>query len=137
YEYMISSLCQYGTNLVKLYDIVLNNTIHYKQRTMAREGLKGSEPISNADHLHQKCDVLVPAALENQVTLGNAVRINATIVAEAANAAITPGADEVLLKNGSFLIPDILCNAGGVIVSYFEWVQDLQGLFWTEGEVNN
>jgi len=81
--------------------------------------------------------VLVPAALENQITLENGAKVKASIVAEAANAAITPGADELLIKNGSFLIPDILCNAGGVIVSYFEWVQDLQGLFWSEGEVNN
>jgi glutamate dehydrogenase (NAD(P)+) len=63
--------------------------------------------------------------------------VRATIVAEAANAAITPEADKILVSSGCFLIPDILCNAGGVIVSYFEWVQDLQGLFWTEGEVNN
>jgi len=123
--------------VINLRGIDVNEAIQHKQRTKALEGLKGTEPISNAELLELECDVLVPAALENQVTLGNAVRINATIVAEAANAAITPGADEVLLKNGSFLIPDILCNAGGVIVSYFEWVQDLQGLFWTEGEVNN
>jgi glutamate dehydrogenase/leucine dehydrogenase len=84
-----------------------------------------------------KCDILVPAALENQVTAENAARVKASIVAEAANAAVTPAGDEVLIKKNCFLIPDILCNAGGVIVSYFEWVQDLQGLFWSEPEVNN
>jgi len=123
--------------VVNLKGIDVKEAVQHKQRTRALEGLKGTEPISNAELLELKCDVLVPAALENQITLGNAAKINATIVAEAANAPMTPGGDEVLLKNGSFLIPDILCNAGGVIVSYFEWVQDLQGLFWTEGEVNN
>ncbi|PYV44782.1 MAG: glutamate dehydrogenase, partial [Acidobacteria bacterium] len=123
--------------VVNLKGIDVKEAVQHKQRTRALEGLKGTEPISNAELLELKCDVLVPAALENQITLGNAAKINATIVAEAANAPMTPGGDEVLLKNGSFLSPDILCNAGGVIVSYFEWVQDLQGLFWTEGEVNN
>ncbi|MEE9180244.1 MAG: hypothetical protein V3U22_05050, partial [Vicinamibacteria bacterium] len=83
-----------------------------------------------------ECDVLVPAALENQITLENAVSVNAKIVAEAANGPTTPGADEILHDKGVFIIPDILANAGGVTVSYFEWVQDMQGFFWDEGEVN-
>jgi glutamate dehydrogenase (NAD(P)+) len=123
--------------VVNLKGVDVFEAVGHKQKTKSLEGLKGSEPISNAELLELKCDVLVPAALENQITLENAAKVKASIVAEAANAAITPGADELLIKNGSFLIPDILCNAGGVIVSYFEWVQDLQGLFWSGGEVNN
>jgi len=123
--------------IINLKGLDVHQALEHKQKTGVLEGFKGAEAISNAELLELKCDVLVPAALENQITLDNASKIKATIVAEAANAPSTPGADEILLANGSFLIPDILCNAGGVIVSYFEWVQDLQGLFWTEGEVNN
>lgn len=133
----IIALSDSGGGVVNLKGIDVNEAIVHKQKTGALEGLKETESISNAELLELKCDVLVPAALENQVTEDNASKVKASIVAEAANAAITPGADEMLIKSGSFLIPDILCNAGGVIVSYFEWVQDLQGLFWTEGEVNN
>ena len=81
-------------------------------------------------------DVLIPAALENQITARNAAKVRARIVAEAANGPTTPEADEILHANGVFLIPDILANAGGVTVSYFEWVQDLNRDHWTEEEVN-
>jgi glutamate dehydrogenase (NAD(P)+) len=101
------------------------------------KGLPGADAIPNEGLLELKCDILVPAALENQISAENATKVRASIVAEAANGAVTPVADDVLLKKDCFLIPDILCNAGGVIVSYFEWVQDLQGLFWSEAEVNN
>jgi glutamate dehydrogenase/leucine dehydrogenase len=96
----------------------------------------GAENISNEDVLETPCDVLIPAALENQITARNAERINARIVAEAANGPTTPEADEILYKRGIFMIPDILCNAGGVTVSYFEWVQDLNRDHWTEAVVN-
>ena len=82
------------------------------------------------------CDDLIPAALEDQITESNAEKIRAKVVAEAANGPTTTEADEILHKNGVFLIPDILANAGGVTVSYFEWVQDLQNYFWSEEEVN-
>jgi glutamate dehydrogenase (NAD(P)+) len=99
-------------------------------------GFPGSEEISNADILELECDILVPAALENQITHVNADRVKARIVAEAANGPTTPEADAILHDKGIFVIPDILCNAGGVTVSYFEWVQDMQSFFWTEARIN-
>jgi glutamate dehydrogenase (NAD(P)+) len=92
--------------------------------------------VTNAELLELDCDVLIPAALENQITALNAPRIKARIVAEAANGPTTPDADDILAARGVFLIPDILCNAGGVTVSYFEWVQDLNRDHWTESVVN-
>jgi glutamate dehydrogenase (NAD(P)+) len=99
-------------------------------------GFPGSEEISNQQVLEVECEILVPAALENQITRHNAPRIKAGIVAEAANGPTTPEADEILHERGVFVIPDILCNAGGVTVSYFEWVQDMQSFFWTEERIN-
>ena len=99
-------------------------------------GFPGSTEVSNAELLELPCDILVPAALENQITQANAGRIQAKIVAEAANGPTTPEADAILHDRGVFLIPDILCNAGGVTVSYFEWVQDMQSFFWTEERIN-
>ena len=108
----------------------------HKARTGSLVGLKGAERITNDELLEVKCDILVPAALENQITLKNANLIRARIVAEAANGPTTPGADRVLKDHNVFVIPDILCNAGGVTVSYFEWAQNLQGFFWDEAQVN-
>ena len=100
------------------------------------QGFPGAEPISNEDLLTLPCTVLVPAALERQITGENAAKIHCRILAEAANGPTTPDADVVLAQREEiFLIPDILCNAGGVVVSYFEWVQDLQSFFWSETEV--
>lgn len=99
-------------------------------------GFKGGADLAGADLLELPVTVLVPAAVEDQITAENAPRVRAKMVTEAANAAVTPEADEVLHANGVFLIPDILANAGGVIVSYFEWVQDLQAFFWEEEEIN-
>jgi glutamate dehydrogenase (NAD(P)+) len=99
-------------------------------------GFPESDPITNEQLLSTPCDVLVPAALERQITENNAASIKCRILAEAANGPTTPEADAILSqRNEIFIIPDILCNAGGVIVSYFEWVQDLQSFFWTETEV--
>jgi glutamate dehydrogenase (NAD(P)+) len=109
------------------------------QRHMAETGsvvgYSGAEPISNRELLELEVDILVPAALEGQITGENAARVRATIVAEAANGPTTPEAEEILADKGVLVIPDIICNAGGVVVSYFEWVQGLQSFFWDEGEV--
>jgi len=110
--------------------------INWKKEHGTVKGFPGSEDISNAEVLETECDVLIPAALENQITARNAERIKAKIVAEAANGPTTPEADKILYERGVFMIPDILCNAGGVTVSYFEWVQDLNRDHWTEDEVN-
>ncbi len=99
-------------------------------------GYRQAEPISNAELLQLECEVLMPCALENQITAANAPRVRAKIIAEGANGPLTPEADEILVDKGVFIIPDILCNAGGVTVSYFEWVQDLQSFFWGEDEIN-
>jgi glutamate dehydrogenase (NAD(P)+) len=99
-------------------------------------GFPGAQAVTNAELLEIECDVLIPAALENQITADNAGRIKTRIVAEAANGPTTPEADEILHRNGVFMIPDILCNAGGVTVSYFEWVQDLNRDHWSEKIVN-
>jgi glutamate dehydrogenase (NAD(P)+) len=95
------------------------------------------DPISNADLLELDCDILVPAALEGQITRENASQIRARLVAEAANGPTTPDADRILHENGVIILPDIYANAGGVTVSYFEWVQGLQSFIWTEDEVNS
>ncbi|MDE2092785.1 MAG: Glu/Leu/Phe/Val dehydrogenase [Burkholderiales bacterium] len=98
--------------------------------------LPGTNEIDPAGLLELDCDILVPAALENQITDRNAHNIKAAIVAEAANGPTTPEADRILADKGVFLIPDVLCNAGGVTVSYFEWVQDFSSFFWSEDEIN-
>jgi glutamate dehydrogenase/leucine dehydrogenase len=108
----------------------------YKDRAGTVVGMPGTSRISNDDVLTMKCDILVPAALESVITLANAEQIKARIVAEAANGPTTPHADEVLARKGITLLPDILANAGGVTASYFEWVQNMQSLLWTEADVN-
>jgi glutamate dehydrogenase (NAD(P)+) len=99
------------------------------------EGFSYGQKITNAEILELKCDILVPAALEMQITKENAARLQCRILAEGANGPTTPEADVILREKDVFVIPDILANAGGVVVSYFEWVQDLQNFFWTEEEV--
>ena len=108
----------------------------FKRETGSVSGYRGAERVSNRELLELPCDILVPAAIENQIDRENAARIQAKIVAEAANGPTSPDGDRVLFDRGIFVIPDILCNAGGVTVSYFEWVQDLQNLFWREATIN-
>jgi glutamate dehydrogenase (NAD(P)+) len=111
--------------------------LRYKERSGTVVGMPGASRISNDELLALKCDILVPAALESAITLHNAEQIKAKIVAEASNGPTTPHADEILSRKGVFVVPDILANAGGVTVSYFEWAQDLQGFFWQVQEVNS
>ena len=107
-----------------------------KKETGSVVGFPGSDQVTNAELLELGCDILIPAAIENQIGDHNAPKIKAKIIAEAANGPTSPQADRILFEKGAFLIPDILCNAGGVTVSYFEWVQDLQNLFWREATIN-
>jgi glutamate dehydrogenase (NAD(P)+) len=140
------SLARYGVKVIAVTDAfggVYNakglNLWDLEKHVGENKSVKGfpeGEPITNEKLLVLPCDILVPAALERQITEANAAKIQCRILAEAANGPTTPEADEILNQRSEiFVIPDILCNAGGVIVSYFEWVQDLQSFFWGETEV--
>jgi len=141
------ALSRHGTKIIAVSDhqggvynpagLHLDELAAYLSKTKSVEGFPGGEPISNADLLTLQCDVLIPAALERQITEKNAGKLRCRILAEGANGPTTIEADARLRNSDIFLLPDILCNSGGVIVSYFEWVQDLQNFFWTEPEVND
>jgi glutamate dehydrogenase/leucine dehydrogenase len=115
----------------------ITKLIAHKETTGSVVGFPGSEAINPKQLLALDCEILIPAALENAIDEHNAGAVKAKIVGEAANGPVTPAGDAILEKNGVFLIPDILCNAGGVTVSYFEWVQDEQHLFWEAQDVYN
>ena len=115
----------------------IKRVISWKKEHGTVQGFPGSTDIDNAQILEVPCDILIPAALENQITERNAGNIKARLIAEAANGPTTPEADKILFRNSKFMIPDILCNAGGVTVSYFEWVQDLNRDHWSESVVNS
>jgi len=140
------SLARYGAKVIAVSDV--NGGIHnakgldlrklekYVAEKKTVAGFPESEPVTNEQLLSLPCEILVPAALERQITEANAGKIKCRILAEAANGPTTPEADVILNQRPEiFIIPDILCNAGGVVVSYFEWVQDLQSFFWGETEV--
>jgi glutamate dehydrogenase (NAD(P)+) len=116
--------------------INIARALRYSKEHGTLLGLPDTEPVSNKELLELPCDILIPAALENQLTIENASRIKARMVVEAANGPTTPEADHILNDRGITIVPDILANAGGVTVSYFEWVQDLQHFFWAEQEIN-
>jgi glutamate dehydrogenase (NAD(P)+) len=99
-------------------------------------GFKGSEPITPAEFWGCQCDILIPAALESQLTKDNAGKVKARMVIEGANGPTTPEADDILQDQGELVVPDVIANAGGVTVSYFEWVQDFSSFFWSEDEIN-
>ena len=113
----------------------IKDAISHKEKTGEIQNLRNAKNISNDELLELKADVLVPAALEDQITKKNANNIKAKIVLEMANRPITPEADDILLEKNIFVVPDILANAGGVVVSYFEWVQNSMNYYWSEAEV--
>jgi glutamate dehydrogenase (NAD(P)+) len=112
------------------------SALAYKQETGALAGFRGGDAITNEDLILVDCDVLAPCALEQVITADNAAKVKAKIVCEGANGPTTPAADDILEDMGVLILPDVLANAGGVVVSYFEWVQGLQEYFWKEAEVN-
>jgi len=111
--------------------------LSHKVATKSLAGLRGTKEISPEDIIGVDCDILLPSALENAITLANVGKVKAQIIAELANGPTTPGADKVLAENGVLLVPDILANAGGVTVSYYEWVQDQNSFFWSEKQIND
>ena len=117
--------------------ISVKKALEFRAREKTLRGFPGAREISNQELLEVDCDVLVPAAIGNQLTSRNAGAVQAKLIVEGANGPTTPEADEIFRRRGIFLVPDILANAGGVTVSYFEWVQDLQSFFWSEHEVND
>jgi glutamate dehydrogenase (NAD(P)+) len=140
------SLARYGAKIIAVSDVQggiynpkgldLPTLEKYAAQNNGIVGFPGAELVSNEQLLLLPCDILVPAALERQITAANAGKIQCRILAEAANGPTTPEADEILRQRPEiFVIPDVLCNAGGVVVSYFEWVQDLQSFFWSESEI--
>jgi glutamate dehydrogenase (NAD(P)+) len=110
--------------------------IAHKRETGALVGLRGTEEVTNDELVLLECELLAPCALEQVITSENAHKVQAKIICEGANGPVTPDADEILEDKGVLVLPDVLANAGGVVVSYFEWVQGLQEYFWKEAEVN-
>jgi glutamate dehydrogenase (NAD(P)+) len=144
--YLARFLAQEGATVLAVSDssggvhnpkgIDVETAIAHKQETGSLDGLKDAEKITDDELLVLECDVLAPCALEQVITSDNADKIKAKIVCEGANGPTTPAADEILEDRGVLVLPDVLANAGGVVVSYFEWVQGLQEYFWKEDEVN-
>jgi glutamate dehydrogenase (NAD(P)+) len=146
-SYLAKFLAEQGSTVIAISDsssglynpsgIDVPAALAHKQETGTLRGLRGAEEITNEELLLLECDVLAPCALEQVITSENADRVKAKIVCEGANGPVTPSADEILEDRGVLILPDILANAGGVVVSYFEWVQGLQEYFWKEPEVNS
>ncbi|HEV2653492.1 MAG TPA: Glu/Leu/Phe/Val dehydrogenase [Ktedonobacteraceae bacterium] len=140
-------LAELGCKVVALSDIQggiynpagidVHLALRYSKEHGNLSGMPGTERVTNAELLELPCDILIPAALENQLVARNASRIKARLIVEAANGPTTPDAEAILYDKGVTIVPDILANAGGVTVSYFEWVQDLQRFFWAEHEIND
>jgi glutamate dehydrogenase (NAD(P)+) len=145
-SYLAQFLTEDGATVIAISDstsglhnpngIDVQAAIAHKRETGSLAGFRGAEPLTNEELLLLDCDVLAPCALEQVITEENAAQVKAKIVVEGANGPVTPAADEILEDKGILVLPDILANAGGVVVSYFEWVQGLQEYFWKEAEVN-
>lgn len=134
--YKITAISDIGGGIYNPNGLNIPEVLNYLQANKTLEGYKDADQVTNSEILEIECDVLAPCATENQITSENADRIKCKILAEGANGPTTPKADQILHDKGIFVIPDILANAGGVTVSYFEWVQDRMGYFWREDEVN-
>ena len=134
--YKIIGILEVGGGLYNKNGIDISALWDYRQRNGSIHGFPGADKQDPAELLLVDCDILIPAATENQITSQNADRVKCRILAEGANGPTTASADEILADKHVFVIPDILCNAGGVTTSYFEWVQDRQGYFWKESVVN-
>jgi len=144
--YLAKFLAQEGATVLAVSDstggvhnpkgIDIETAIAHKQETGSLTGLKDTERLTDEELLLLDCDVLAPCALEQVITSDNADKVKAKIICEGANGPTTPAADEILEDRGVLVLPDVLANAGGVVVSYFEWVQGLQEYFWKESEVN-
>jgi glutamate dehydrogenase (NAD(P)+) len=132
----VTHVCDVFGGLYNPNGIQIDALLEYVKENRKINGFPEAEPFDKDEILFADVDVLVPAALENQILGNNAARVKARIIAEGANGPVVPEADPILAENGCFTIPDILCNAGGVTVSYLEWVQDRMGYFWQEHEVN-
>ena len=134
--YKVIGIAEYDGALLNTNGLDISELLEYKARTGTIHGFPEAEATDKDELLLRPCGILIPAATENVVTSQNADRLQCRILAEGANGPTTTVADEILAQNGVFVIPDILANAGGVTTSYFEWVQDRMGYFWTEDEVN-
>lgn len=132
----VVAICDSKVGLYCESGIDIQEALRHKKATSCLAGLRGVKEIARDDVLTVDCDILLPSALENAITMANVGRVKARIIAELANGPTTPGADRVFADNGVFLVPDILANAGGVTVSYYEWVQDQYSFFWSESHIN-
>ena len=145
-SYLAKFLAEDGAKVVAISDssgglhnpngIDIQAAIAHKQETGELAGMRGAEAITNDELLYLDVDLLAPCALEQVITSENADKVKADLICEGANGPVTPGADAILEDKGVVVLPDVLANAGGVVVSYFEWVQGLQEYFWKEDEVN-
>jgi len=134
--FKVTAISDVGGGIYNAKGLDIPGVLKYWKENRSFEGFSEADHVSNKELLEIDCDVLAPCATENQITSENAGRLKCKILAEGANGPTTPKADKILHDKGVFVIPDILCNAGGVTVSYFEWVQDRMGYFWSEAEVN-
>jgi len=132
----VVAACDSKSGVYSATGLDIQAALAHKEATGALHGLKNAKEIAPNDVLEVDCDILCPSALENSITMANVGRVKAKIIAELANGPTTPGADRVFEDNDVMLIPDILANAGGVTVSYYEWVQDQYSFFWTESRIN-
>jgi glutamate dehydrogenase (NAD(P)+) len=134
--YKVIGIGEWDGGLFNSKGLDIDALVNHKAHNGTIHGFPGAEKATTAELLIADCDVLIPAATENVITTKNASQIKAKIIIEGANGPTTSGADEILNDKNIFVMPDILANAGGVTVSYFEWVQDRQGYFWKESVVN-